>query len=344
MACYHPKIRIEMIGKWTTAEDGHLYHPAVITTADKEHELLETVKKFSPNYKKTVISCRKCIGCRLDYSRDWANRGYLESKKSKNNYFVTLTYDDEHLPMDEEITTSKGITYTRTDDWKGNLRPSDLTKFIHDIRQYYYRERGKTGIKYLACGEYGTKNQRPHYHIIFFDCPFESKDFYNARLIEHEYYWQNKIIEKYWTKGISNVSEASWNTIAYVARYVTKKAYGDQAEDERAAKGQIAEFIRVSKGIGKDYWDKNKEKILQTDSITIKNGKGVHQCKPPKYFTRLLKKENEELYKTVRVKREKDNANMQKAKDMTHTYGRLTELENQENTKKVQAGTLKRDL
>lgn len=344
MTCYHPLLRVEMIGKTNKAKDGHLYHPAIIIPADKENELLERHKNFSPHYKKTVIPCRKCIGCKLDYSRDWANRGYLESKKYKNNYFITLTYDDDHLPMDEEITTSQGVTYTKTDDWKGNLRPEHLKKFIHNIRQYYYRKNGKTGIKYIACGEYGSKNERPHYHIIFFDCPFETEEMYNARLIDQEYYWQNKIIEKYWERGLSNVSVANWNTIAYVCRYITKKLYGNNAEDTRAQKGQIAEFIRVSKGIGKEYWEENKEKILETDSITIRNNKGVHTTKPPRYFNRLLKKENPEIYETIKVKREKQNNNMQKVRDSQHTYGRLNELENEERSKTIQAGTLKRDI
>lgn len=344
LTCYHPKLRIEMIGKTEKAEDGHLYHPAIIIPADKESELLEKYKDFHANYRKQIIPCRNCIGCRLDYSREWANRGYLESKKSEDNYFITLTYDEEHLPIDESITTSEGKTYTRSEEWKGNLRPEHLKKFIHDIRQYFYRKNKKQRIKYLACGEYGTENKRPHYHIILFDCPFTPNDMYNPRIIDKEIYYQNRIIEKYWKRGLSNVTVASWNTIAYVARYVTKKQYGHNAEDERAQKGQIAEFIRVSNGIGKEYWEQNKEKILKTDSITIKNGKGVHTTKPPRYFYRLLQKENREAYEDIKKRREQQNDNTQKARDRTHTYGRLGELENQERTKIPQAGTLRRDL
>lgn len=345
MTCYSPKLRVEMIGKWEKAADGHLYHPAQIIPCDNQQELLENVKKFNANYKKTVIPCRKCIGCRIDYSRDWANRGYLESKKSPNsNYFVTLTYDDEHLPKKDEITTSKGITYKNDGTWNGCLEPKHLKKFIHDIRQHYYRKNGYKGIKYLACGEYGTENGRPHYHVILFNCPLDADDFYAPRLIDGEYYHQNKLIEKYWKRGISNVGTATWNTIAYVARYVTKKLYGDNAEDSRAQKGQIAEFIRVSNGIGRDYWEENKEKILQTDSITIRNAKGIHQTKPPRYFTRLLKAQNPEVYEELKAKRERDNEMMQKAKDTQHSYGRFDELQNQRRSKEIQAGTLKRTL
>lgn len=333
-----------MIGKWEKAQDGHLYHPAIIIPADKENERLEEIKKFSPNYNKTIIPCRKCIGCRLDYSRDWANRGYLESLKSDHNYFITLTYDDKHLPIDDKITTSKGVTYERTEDWKGNLQPKRLTKFIHDLRQWARRELNHTGIKYLACGEYGETNQRPHYHIIIFNCPIPSDTFYEPRIIDHEYFWRNKIIERYWEDGISNISIANWSTIAYVSRYVTKKLYGNNAEDIRAQKGQIAEFIRVSNGIGKDYWKENKEKILQTDSITIKNHAGVHTTKPPKYFTRLLKTENSEKYEDIKIKRERENFMGQQAKNQMHTYGQLEQLEIMERTKATNTTMLKRTL
>lgn len=344
MACYHPKLRIEMIGKWEKAQDGHLYHPAIIIPADKENETLEKITDWSANYKKTIIPCRKCIGCKLDYSRDWANRGYLESKKSDNNHFITLTYNDENLPMLDEITTENGITYTKTDDWKGVLVPDHLTKFIHDIRQYFYRKNGLKNTKYLACGEYGTENGRPHYHIIFFGLPLNAEDFYNTKIIDKNYFSQHKLIEKYWDRGFSYVSTATWNTIAYVSRYVTKKLYGNNADDERAQKGQIPEFIRMSKGIAKEYWEKNKDSILKTDSITIRNAKGVHQTKPPRYFYRLLEKEDREMYQEIKNRHIEQNKHAQKVKDTQHTYGRLGELENQERTKQTQAGTLKRTL
>lgn len=345
MTCYHPKYRIEVTGKWEKAQDGHLYHPAIIVPADNVNERLEEYDKFNLNYNKTIIPCRKCIGCRLDYSRDWANRGYLEAKTNPNhNYFITLTYDDEHLPIDEKITTKEGKTYERNETWKGNLKPERLSKFIHDIRQYFERNYTHKSIKYIACGEYGEQNERPHYHIILFNCPFPIDTFYNTKIIDKQYFSQNKIIERYWKDGISNISTANWSTIAYVCRYVTKKLYGNNADDERAKKGQIAEFIRVSKGIGKKYWDENKETILETDSITIQNGSGVHTTKPPKYYTRLLKKENPKMYENLKTKREIQNKNMQKTKDLTHTYGRLGELENQEKTKITKSTILKRTL
>lgn len=345
MTCYHPKIRIEMIGKTEKAADGHIYHPAIIVPAEKEGETLEKYSLFAANYKKTIIPCRTCIGCKLDYSREWANRGYLESKYSDHNYFVTLTYDDDHLPMLEKITTKDSKTYKRTEEWKGVLEPNHLKGFIHDIRQYFDRQKNHQGIKYIACGEYGTEKERPHYHIVLFNCPLETEGFYNSRLNrDHDYLWQHKTIERFWRLGISNVGLATWNTIAYVSRYVTKKLYGHNAEDERAQKGQIPEFIRVSKGIGKKFWEENKESILSTDTITIRNGSGVHQSKPPRYFNRLLKAENSEIYEAIKEKREHDNKHAKAVKNQCHTYGQLEELENQERTKTIKAGTLKRNI
>ena len=44
------------------------------------------------------IPCGRCIGCKLDYSRQWANRCSLEATQWQNNYFITLTYANEYLP------------------------------------------------------------------------------------------------------------------------------------------------------------------------------------------------------------------------------------------------------
>lgn len=283
MACYHPRLRIENEHIWKTADDGHKYHPAIIEQPDDINRRLEDLHRH-PFYKYQVIPCRNCIGCRLDYSRQWANRGYLESLRNNNNYFVTLTYDDEHMKILDEITTSENITYVNGGDWNGCLEPEELTKFIKRFRKGINNKYGIEKIKYMACGEYGGKTQRPHYHLILFNCPLPTETFYNSRIQNKNIYWQNKVIEKYWDKGISNITEASWNTIAYVARYITKKINGKYSEDHYAQNGQIKEFFRVSKGVGREYYEANKDKIYSTDEIIVKNKNGHNRTKPPKYF------------------------------------------------------------
>ena len=96
---------------------------------------------FKMNCEVVQVPCGNCIGCRLDYSRQWANRCYLESLGSKNVYFITLTYDDEHLPVGKFGNNT--------------LVPDDLKKFLKDLRRYYSYHYKLDNIRYFACGEYG---------------------------------------------------------------------------------------------------------------------------------------------------------------------------------------------
>lgn len=309
MGCKKPMIRIENMEKWNVAADGHRYHPARIEQPDSIYNRIEELKSH-PNYKYTIIPCRKCMGCRLDYSKNWANRGYLEAKQNggKHNYFVTLTYSDDHLEIPDFIETEDGITYPRptgdnVDDWKGILKKEHFTKFIHDLRQIMKRDYNHEGFKFMGCGEYGGKGERPHYHFILFGIPLPPETFYNSRIINHEYYFQNTIIERCWKYGISNITTSSWNTIAYVCRYITKKINGNQSEYEYAEKGQIKEFFRMSRGIGKDYYENHKEEIYQNDEITIHTKTGATNIKPPSYFDKLYEKENNKRIEELKQKR-----------------------------------------
>lgn len=51
---------------------------------------------------KVAIPCKHCIGCHLDYARDWANRLLIELKDMKCGIFLTLTYDNDHLPRTKD--------------------------------------------------------------------------------------------------------------------------------------------------------------------------------------------------------------------------------------------------
>lgn len=76
-----------------------------------------------------------------------------------------------------------------------------------------------------------------------------------------------------------------------------EKINGEGSEELYARNGMIKEFLRCSKGIGKDYYLENRDKIYANDEIIIKNKKGTHKVKPPKYFDKLYKKDNEKAYK-----------------------------------------------
>lgn len=343
MACYKPMIRAEKYGKWRRAKDGHYYQDFDIFSSNN----LESFDIESKYQKYELIPCGKCIGCRLDYSRQWANRGYLHTQISKNNYFITLTYDKNHLPQPEEITTSSGITFLKNEftEWKGCLKRSDVDKFLHDLRREF-ANKGHTGIDYMLAGEYGSLEARPHYHLILMNCPFPVESFYNPKIINGEMYYQNHILEKCWKNGISNISEVTWNNIAYVARYITKKQNGPYSEEDYAIRGQIKEFFSASNrpGIGYDYFQANKEKIYENDYILIKNKKGIHKVQPPKYFDKLLEKEEPEKMKEIKRNRKIRTLKNARFKDTLTSLSRYEQLKIEHATKEMTAMALKREL
>lgn len=333
-----------------------MYHPATIIST----EMLEQagLGEYS-DYKVQLIPCQECIGCKLDYSRNWANRGYLESLYSPHNYFITLTYDDSHLPKKDRIVTSEGTIYKATTDWKGVLNPEDVEKFLDNLRHIFKRELKHTGVRFMAAGEYGEKNKRPHYHLILFNAPFPIDTFFNPRLNwKKNFYYQNKWIERAWggirikddgtlnknSLGISNICEANWQNIAYVARYITKKINGKESEDFYAIRGQIKEFFRVSTspGIGFQYFEDHWQEIYEKDSILIKIGKKTRWEKPPRYYDRLLEQKDPILWDKVKKNRQFEAQESLKCKLEQTSISWWEQLQIENRTKQRKAKSLSR--
>lgn len=348
MPCYHPLIRVVSLSeKPIKAKDGHKYRKGQIIKPHDLYEKLEELKN-NPKIQYDIIPCGKCIGCRLEYSREWANRGYLESKLYDENWFVTITYDENNLTTPEEITTSDGISYTQEEEeWKGTLVPEELTQFIKNVRQKWKRKFNKDGIRFMACGEYGEKGERPHYHVIFFNMHIPTETLYDTKIINNNVYYKCHLLDECWNnKGFVEVSEATWNDIAYTARYITKKINGSESEYIYAEKGQIKEFFRVSRmpGIGEPYFEKNWKEIYKNDEIIVKNLQGIIASKPPKYFDKLYEKKDPKGYEKIKIKRRKAAKNVAQVKDKTTSLGRLAQLQIEERTKEETTQKLIREF
>ncbi|MCD7740178.1 MAG: hypothetical protein LUH11_02395, partial [Candidatus Gastranaerophilales bacterium] len=52
---------------------------------------------------KIKVPCNKCLGCKMDNSRMWALRSVHESKLHAHNCFITLTFNNKHLPDNNSI-------------------------------------------------------------------------------------------------------------------------------------------------------------------------------------------------------------------------------------------------
>ena len=304
-------------------------HARLDIPAKDYYELKKVSFHEVPGREKIEIPCGHCLGCRLDHANMWATRITLEAKNWKKCCFITLTYNNPNLPINKH-----GLP---------TLIKKDLQDFMKRLRYY---EKGTeewtnptTGkkehpIRFFACGEYGPKGGRPHYHLAIFN--WEPDDLKLYKLNKHgDPIFTSKKLYKIWGKGFCPVEELNFNTASYIARYVQKKAgiapqkreytkelTSEWKIDERNGKPwlhwkntvkkqeklQEPEFINMSRavGIGKLYWIENKEKIKKNKGILLKVKDKVKLKPIPRYFQKLWENENWEEYARFKYENTKE--------------------------------------
>ena len=233
------------------------------------------------------VPCRHCVGCMLDRSRDWATRCMLEASYHEHNCFITLTYNDDHLPAKREIIDTDGVIAKSP---YNSLQKKDFQNFMKRLRKHLEPLK----IRFFACGEYGSKTFRPHYHAIIFGYDFPDKVFLKSNFRGDKYYI-SKELQDAWSdpndhKPIGNilVTDISFDTCAYVARYCLKKSDNDMSAFYKIFNVD-PEFTLMSRkpGIGRDYYEENKDKIYEDGRIILSDIKGVKILRPPKYYDKL---------------------------------------------------------
>lgn len=219
-----------------------------------------------------ALPCQKCLGCRQARATQWGHRADHEASRWEHNSFLTLTYDDDHVPEE------------------GHLIPRDLQLFIKRLRKYADSRRSilnrdrRAGLRYFACGEYGEKNGRPHYHVLLFNAGFDQ----DAKRVAIDLY-QSQQLHELWDKGRATYQPAKAGAAAgYIAKYHLKN-YGNPL----ASRGLIdadgvwkpAPFLRMSlkPGIGNE-WLKRYHKDL-THGYLVQNGRKT--AIPRAYRTKL---------------------------------------------------------
>lgn len=205
------------------------------------------------------VPCGRCIGCALDRSKDWAVRCVLESLSYEKNCFLTLTFDELHVPE----TVSK----------------KDVQLFLKRLR----KSNPGIEIRYFACGEYGSKSGRPHYHLILFNYDFDDKKFYSSDGLSD--YYVSESLAKLWPFGMSIVGDLSFESCAYVARYTSKKVGSNGGE-----------FLLMSRrpGLGSRWFHTHSDLVYVTDKIYSKFG-ASHIAHVPRYFDKLAEEKNIDL-------------------------------------------------
>ena len=203
-----------------------------------------------------VVPCGSCSECLKKKATSWGIRAYKESLfvDPASIRFVTITYDDAHLPVCESGLPS--------------LSSADCKQFIRSFRQSIFRKFG-VQIRFLAAGEYGSKTFRPHYHFLFFGLPNIS----NVELKE--------IISSAWHKcSIIDVQfpKNASSSGFYIGKYMSKNHLRECREIHRVDPTFEMPFKRASIGFGHQFSKQELDYYLAVDL--------AHKPKP--YFSPAL--------------------------------------------------------
>lgn len=212
-----------------------------------------------------------------------------EAQLHDENSFITLTYSDEHLP----------------DDYSVSVR--DLQLFMKRMRKRFGR------MRFLACGEYGERTLRPHYHAILFGFQFPDLQPYK---VNHnaDVLYTSAALSDTWGQGLATVGAVSFESAGYVARYSLKKITGRQAREHYTRTHPLTgetvqvrpEFLTMSRrpGIGAAWWDRYASDVYPSDHVVIR---GV-RMKPPRFYDQRLAQEDLDDLKHERVQRARQHA------------------------------------
>ena len=260
---------------------------------NKGKVLFNHTLKYDSNYVPFKIPCKQCLSCRLDYSRQWAMRcmheAQMQEKAGLTNCFITLTYDNENLPADR------------------SLDHNHFQAFMKRLREHISRKNDGLKIKFYMAGEYGEKYGRPHYHALIFGYDFSDKKQFRKCKRTNTILYTSDELKKIWGKGHISVGAVTFDSAAYVARYVMKKRYGTDVNEHYQYVDPVTfevfdrkpEYSEPSNGIGKSWFEEYKDETYSSDEVVVK-GRSV---KPPRYYDFLYELDNPSDFAIIKENR-----------------------------------------
>lgn len=154
------------------------------------------------------VPCGHCADCLRVMHNEWFFRAFVEYRNFRKCgavYFVTLTYNNDYLPVIDLPNGKKQYAFNRT----------NIHNFVKYMRIWLKRHGFlHKGIKYMICSEYGDTTDRPHHHMLLY-CPFHLPNF-------------RHFIESTWKYGfVLRSPDFGWEVktsagIDYATKYVCK--------------------------------------------------------------------------------------------------------------------------
>lgn len=254
--------------------------------------------KYSKEFAPWPIPCGKCAACLLERARQFAIRAVHEASLYEKNSFITLTYSDEHLKSEKLVKKDIDLFIKKLRD----KRFRDLLeKVFPDVPQKKQRKLWNQtsketrrllydtiAISVFGCGEYGTRAQRPHWHLLVFN--YRPNDSTYLRTTDlGDRIFKSEELDRLWSfndseKKPNEIGDVTFKSSSYCARYTLKKS-------------DIPEFqpipVRSSaNAIGK-RWLRDNLHIFNHGEIALPDGT---TCGIPRYYEKLYKKWDPEGY------------------------------------------------
>lgn len=266
------------------------------------------------------LPCRKCLECRMQSARQWTARCMLEARHHESNYFITFTYDDEHVP--------------KTPDGLLTLCYRDFQLFMKRLRKVI-----DYPVRYRVCSEYGDTTRRPHYHALLFGLKLTDLHWLyslkNGRKVYHSWaggtpHYTSPWLASLWKNGNVDIAAVQVGSISYVNNYMLKYEL-DSRQDDWDMLNEFREHFPHQAGcyrsavklgiiappkhnqstrpaIGRCAFEECEKQLLETDSLPSGFKLPVRYLH---YYDKLLY----EKYPDIKVSRQRARANLAKAVD-----------------------------
>lgn len=218
------------------------------------------------------LPCGKCIGCIQSRANEWAMRCEHEAKCWRSNWFITLTYDGGSLPPG------------------GSLVLRDLQNFWKRLRKEYL------GVRYFACGEYGERFLRPHYHALVFN--WRPRDLSShRRVLNDKVVYESKELVDLWGLGRVDIAPFSPAAAQYVCNYMRKSFSVGGSRIDFGSLTPPFQVMSRRPGIGANFLARFMHDIYP-DGYVTRPGGVIRRA--PRFYDLTLEKSDPRMFRKVK--------------------------------------------